>query len=47
LELKVDVIRYSTKGDVADADADIVIRQRKIDDRLELVVSSFKTKITV
>lgn len=47
LGLEVDIIRYSTKGGVADADTDIVIRQRQIDGRLELVVSSFKTKITV
>jgi len=45
--LNVDVIHYSTKGGVENADADIVIRQRQIKDRLELVVSSFKTKITV
>ncbi len=43
--LKPEIVRYRAKAGDAPADTEIVIRQRQKEDRLELVVSAFKTKL--
>jgi hypothetical protein len=39
------VVRYHAKAGEVPADSEIVIRQRQKEDRLELVVSAFKTAL--
>ncbi len=45
MNLRLEIIQTRAKKDLADADTEIVIRQRQKQDGLEIVVSAFKTKL--
>ncbi|MEX1307988.1 MAG: hypothetical protein AB1Z19_05640 [Eubacteriales bacterium] len=42
--MHLDIVHYSAKSRWVDADTDIVIRQAKKNDCIEIVVSAFQTK---